>query len=148
MRLLTAQASVGMVLGKRGATVSQLRQETGATIKVLPADLVPPAFGGAEEGEAEPGSASSGTASSAAEEVVQVEGSVQQCVAALRGVATLLRGWQIRRLMWAQQQQYGGGAGGHAAAATMQLQMPQQSMAMSPNGGGMMSPSSPGGCLG
>ncbi|PSC73232.1 KH domain-containing protein [Micractinium conductrix] len=144
VRLLTAQASVGMVLGKRGATVSQLRQETGATIKVLPADLVPPAFGGAEEGEAEPGSASSGTASSAAEEVVQVEGSVQQCVAALRGVATLLRGWQIRRLMWAQQQQYGGGAGGHAAAATMQLQMPQQSMAMSPNGGGMMSPSSPG----
>ena len=35
VRLLTSQASVGMVLGKRGATVTQLRQETGAAIKVL-----------------------------------------------------------------------------------------------------------------
>ena len=80
VRLLTGQASVGMVLGKRGATVTQLRQETGAAIKVLPLEE-----GGATAPGAAPG-----------DEVIQVEGSMQQCVAALRGVATLLRGWQIR----------------------------------------------------
>ena len=46
VRLLTAQASVGMVLGKRGATVSQLRLETGASIKVVPSEMIAPAFGG------------------------------------------------------------------------------------------------------
>ena len=46
VRLLTLQASVGMLLGKRGATVTQLRLETGAGIKVLPMDPLPPAYGG------------------------------------------------------------------------------------------------------
>ncbi|KAL4448560.1 hypothetical protein ABPG75_005779 [Micractinium tetrahymenae] len=165
VRLLTAQASVGMVLGKRGATVSQLRQETGAAIKVLPAEAVPPAFGGglgSDDSEAELGSISSGgggmgsgggglssgSGGLSAEEVVQVEGSVQQCVAALRGVATLLRGWQIRRLMSLQhqhQQQFGGGVGAVAAAAAMQLPLP--SMPMSPtaaNHSGHGAPGSPG----
>ncbi|KAL4423076.1 hypothetical protein ABPG77_005881 [Micractinium sp. CCAP 211/92] len=155
VRLLTAQPSVGMVLGKRGATVSQLRQETGAAIKVLPSEAVPPAYGGglgSDDSEAELGSISSGgggplsnsSSGTVAEEVIQVEGSVQQCVAALRGVATLLRGWQIRRLLALQQQhqqQYGGGVGAVAAAAAMQL--PLSSMPMSPTGGnssGLMAP--------
>ena len=38
VRLLTSQTSVGVVLGKKGQTVTQLRAETGAVIKVLPAD--------------------------------------------------------------------------------------------------------------
>ena len=42
---------MGIVLGKRGATVSQLRQETGASIKVLPTEPVPPAFGGSIGGD-------------------------------------------------------------------------------------------------
>lgn len=163
VRLLTAQPSVGMVLGKRGATVSQLRQETGAAIKVLPSEAVPPAYGGglgSDDSEAELGSISSGgggplsnsSSGTVAEEVIQVEGSVQQCVAALRGVATLLRGWQIRRLLALQQQhqqQYGGGVGAVAAAAAMQL--PLSSMPMSPTGGnssGLMAPGSPGGWVG
>ncbi len=69
---------VGVVLGKKGQTVTQLRAETGAAIKVLPAE-------GLQQDEANP------------DEVVQVEGSMQQCIAALRGVATLLRGWQVRQ---------------------------------------------------
>lgn len=51
MRLLAAQASVGIVLGKRGATVSQLRQETGASIKVVPSDAMPAAYGGSLGGD-------------------------------------------------------------------------------------------------
>ncbi|KAI3426171.1 hypothetical protein D9Q98_008548 [Chlorella vulgaris] len=175
VRVLTAQASVGMVLGKRGATVSQLRQETGAGIKVLPADAVPPAYGGglgSDDSEAELTSTSSGSclttsaagtitgtgsstiSSNGVEEVIQLDGSVQQCVAALRGVATLLRGWQIRRMMAMQQHQFGSGP--EAAAGTgMQQQQQQQrqqgqqhglhlSMPVSPTAAGMMSPSSPG----
>jgi hypothetical protein len=59
VRLLTAQASVGMVLGKRGATVSQLRHETGAGIKVVPSEAIAPAFGGGlgSEDESEGGQA-------------------------------------------------------------------------------------------
>lgn len=167
MRLLTAQASVGIVLGKRGATVSQLRQETGASIKVLPAELVPPAYGGGlgpggeSESEVEMGSISSGGGMSSGmstggpgsgggggEEVIQVEGSVQQCVAALRGVATLLRGWQIRRLLALQQQQHFGGGGGMLVqmhAAPMPAGVPMSPTASGPMGGaGPMSPSSPG----
>lgn len=90
--------------------------------------------------------ASAGTASTsgAGEEVIQVEGTVQQCVAALRGVATLLRGWQIRRLMTVmkqQQQSY--------SAMQMQQAMAGMSVPMSPSSVshlsmGPMSPPSPG----
>lgn len=45
VRLLTSQASVGVVLGKKGHTVTQLRAETGAIIKVLPADGLQGGFG-------------------------------------------------------------------------------------------------------
>ncbi|EFN56318.1 hypothetical protein CHLNCDRAFT_57590 [Chlorella variabilis] len=160
------RASVGMVLGKRGATVSQLRQETGAAIKVLNADLVPPAYGGglgSDDSEAELGSISSGgggssgggvasgagTASSGmsggGEEVVQVEGSLQQCVAALRGVATLLRGWQVRRLLAHHHHAaFGGGMAAGAAAAALQQQAALAQQPLSPTAGGMLSPSSPG----
>lgn len=170
VRLLTAQASVGIVLGKRGATVSQLRQETGASIKVLPAEPLPAGYGGSAGGDedAELGSISSaggvssglsgmslGTSaattattggastSGGAEEVIQVEGTVQQCVAALRGVATLLRGWQIRRLMATMQQQ-------QQSFGAMQLQHAALAggIPMSPTTGslgcGPMSPPSPG----
>lgn len=130
---------------------------------MLPSEAVPPAYGGglgSDDSEAELGSISSGgggplsnsSSGTVAEEVIQVEGSVQQCVAALRGVATLLRGWQIRRLLALQQQhqqQYGGGVGAVAAAAAMQL--PLSSMPMSPTGGnssGLMAPGSPGGWVG
>jgi poly(rC)-binding protein 2/3/4 len=156
VRLLTAQASVGIVLGKRGATVSQLRQETGASIKVLPTEPVPPAFGGSIGGDdcdTEMGSISSGMSTGGrsslggCEEVIQIEGSVQQCVAALRGVATLLRGWQIRRVMTTQQgalaMQQGGYAPGFAGPPPMAM---AQQMPMSPTSTGRppMSPTSPG----
>jgi hypothetical protein len=80
--------------------------------------------------------------------VVQVEGTVAQCVAALRGVATLLRGWQIRLLAAMQQQQQYGGTTASAAAAVLQqatalpapISLPQTPTA----GGGVMSPTSPG----
>lgn len=84
------------------------------------------------------------------EEVIQIEGSVQQCVAALRGVATLLRGWQIRRVMTTQQgamqMQQGGYGSGFPCPPPMAG--PQQ-VPMSPTstGGvmsGPMSPTSPG----
>eukprot|EP00887_Chlorella_sp_A99_P004311 scaffold15.g4311.t1 len=81
VRLLTSQASVGMVLGKRGATVTQLRQETGAAIKVLALDT--PCY---------PDSMPS-------DEIIQVEGGIHTCIAALRGVATLLRGWHIKQAL-------------------------------------------------
>ncbi len=221
VRLLTAQASVGIVLGKRGATVSQLRQETGASIKVLPTEPVPPAFGGSIGGDdcdtgaclagtgwkmgphigaalavqgctgqpfglllcackllclpagctapldcqtahsalhlagsppapAEMGSISSGMSTGGrssmcgSEEVIQIEGNVQQCVAALRGVATLLRGWQIRRVMTSQQgamamQQ--GGYPGFAQPMPMAQQVPMSPVSTS---GAPMSPTSPG----
>lgn len=234
MRLLTAQASVGIVLGKRGATVSQLRQETGASIKVLPAEPVPAVYGGSAGGDedaggcrgvgsrgrldgqlggwagclrarlacrarqasacapgcrplrrpraaparpaADLGSISSaggvssgfsgmslggsagttittggGSSGGGAEEVIQVEGTVQQCVAALRGVATLLRGWQIRRLMAAMQQQqqsFGAMQLQHAALAAAAA----GGLPVSPTGvaslSGPMSPPSPGALAG
>lgn len=212
VRLLTAQASVGIVLGKRGATVSQLRQETGASIKVLPTEPVPPAFGGSIGGgedcdtgawrggqtgcrvawqlvlvccwpwrtaqntwlpcsgtslllllfhapsfcthrlAAEMGSISSGMSTGGrsslggSEEVIQIEGTVQQCVAALRGVATLLRGWQIRRVMTMQQgamamQQGGYGPGFGPPPMPMAQQVP---MSPTSTSGAPMSPTSPG----
>jgi hypothetical protein len=149
VRLLTAQASVGCVLGKRGATVSQLRAETGASVKVLPADPLPAAFGGGGGGddasEAELGSLSSGSGGASGgggEEVIQVEGSVHQVVAALRGVATLLRGWQVRRLLTLQQHAFnGGGGGGPMGGPPPPLAAP---MPASPTGGAVMSPTSPG----
>ena len=45
------------------------------------------------------------------DEVVQVEGNMQQCIGALRGVATLLRGWQIRRQVGARRHVCGRRAG-------------------------------------
>ena len=77
-----------------------------------------------------------------------MEGSVQQCVAALRGVATLLRGWQIRRQLAQQQheqeRQYGGMAAVAAAAMMQQHSLPLP-VPLSPTAGSIMSPGSPGG---
>jgi hypothetical protein len=76
---------------------------------------------------------------------------MQQCVAALRGVATLLRGWQIRRLLAQQQQDqerhYGGmasGAGMMQQHSLQQHSLPQP-VPISPTAGSIMSPGSPGG---
>lgn len=80
------------------------------------------------------------------EEVIQIEGNVQQCVAALRGVATLLRGWQIRRVMTSQQGAMAMQQGGYPGFAGPQaMAMPQQ-VPMSPvsTSGAPMSPTSPG----
>ena len=87
MRLLAPQTSIGAVLGKKGQTVMQLRQETGATIRVQPVEAPLAAAAATAHGGGEPGG----------DEIIQIDGSLQQCVAAMRGIATLLRGWQIRR---------------------------------------------------
>jgi predicted RNA-binding protein YlqC (UPF0109 family) len=87
VRLLAPQTSIGAVLGKKGSTVMQLRQETGAVIRVHPVEAPLAEAAASAHGGGEPGG----------DEVVQVDGTMQQCVAALRGVATLLRTWQVRR---------------------------------------------------
>lgn len=87
IRLLAPQTAIGAVLGKKGYTVMQLRQETGASIRVHPVEAPLAAAAAAAYGGGEPGG----------DEIIQIDGSMQQCVAALRGIATLLRGWQIRR---------------------------------------------------
>lgn len=87
VRLLAAQTSIGVVLGKKGLTVMQLRQETGAAIRVHPVEAPLAAAAATAHGGGEPGG----------DEIIQIDGTLQQCIAALRGVATLLRSWQIRR---------------------------------------------------
>jgi predicted RNA-binding protein YlqC (UPF0109 family) len=84
VRLLAPKASVGALLGKRGATVTQLRQESGANVKVHSA-------GGAE------GPGTSLGVEAEGDEVVELEGTMQQCIAAMRGVATLLQQWKARQ---------------------------------------------------
>lgn len=88
LRILAPQISIGAVLGKKGVTVMQLRQLTGASIRVHPVEAPIAAAAAVAHGGGEPGG----------DEIVQIEGSMQQCVAALRAVATLLRGWQIKRI--------------------------------------------------
>jgi poly(rC)-binding protein 3/4 len=87
VRLLAPQTSIGAVLGKKGMTVMQLRQETGAQIRVYPVEAPLAAAAATAHGGGEPGG----------DEVIQIDGSLQQCITALRGVATLLRAWQVRR---------------------------------------------------
>ena len=89
VRMLAPVTSIGAVLGKKGQTVMQLRQETGATIRVQPVEAPLAAAAATAHGGGEPGG----------DEVIQLDGSLSQCIAALRGVATLLRGWQIRRMV-------------------------------------------------
>lgn len=89
IRMLAPQTSIGAVLGKKGQTVMQLRQETGATIRVQPVEAPLAAAAATAHGGGEPGG----------DEIIQLDGSLSECVAALRGVATLLRGWQIRRVV-------------------------------------------------
>ena len=88
IRLLAPQVSIGAVLGKRGVTVMQLRQETGASIRVQPVEAPLAAAAANSHGGGEAGG----------DEIIRIDGSLQQCVAALRSVATLLRAWQIRRV--------------------------------------------------
>jgi transcription antitermination factor NusA-like protein len=91
VRLLAPQVSIGAVLGRKGATVMQLRQETGASIRVLTVEAPLAAASAVAIGGGEPGG----------DEIIHIEGALHQCIAALRGVATLLRGWQIRRAITA-----------------------------------------------
>lgn len=44
-------------------------------------------------------SATSWLAGAPSDEIIQVEGGLQSCIAALRGVATLLRGWHIKQAL-------------------------------------------------
>jgi transcription antitermination factor NusA-like protein len=87
MRLVAPQTSIGAVMGKKGQTMMQLRQEAGAAIRVQPMEAPIAASAATAHGGGEPGG----------DEIIQIDGTLQQCVSALRGVATLLRGWQIRR---------------------------------------------------
>jgi len=87
VRLLAPQASIGAILGKKGVTVMQLRQETGASIRVLSVEAPLAAAAAVSIGGGEPGG----------DEIIHIEGALDHCIAALRGVATLLRSWQIRR---------------------------------------------------
>ncbi|KAG7670740.1 putative KH domain-containing protein [Nannochloris sp. 'desiccata'] len=87
MRLVAPQTSIGAVMGKKGQTMMQLRQEAGAAIRVQPMEAPLAASAATAHGGGEPGG----------DEIIQIDGTLQQCVSALRGVATLLRGWQIRR---------------------------------------------------
>jgi transcription antitermination factor NusA-like protein len=91
IRLLAPQVSIGAVLGKKGATVVQLRRETGASVRVLTVEAPLAAAAAVAVGGGEPGG----------DEIIQIEGALHQCIAALRGVATLLRSWQIRRTITA-----------------------------------------------
>lgn len=91
VRLLAPQVSIGAVLGRKGATVMQLRQETGASIRVLAVEAPLAAAAAVAIGGGEPGG----------DEIIQIEGALHQCIVALRGVATLLRGWHIRRTITA-----------------------------------------------
>lgn len=87
IRLLAPQVSIGSVIGRKGATVLQLRQETGASIRVLSVEAPLAAAAAVAIGGGEPGG----------DEIIHIEGALHQSVAALRGIATLLRSWQIRR---------------------------------------------------
>jgi poly(rC)-binding protein 3/4 len=87
MRLVAPQTSIGAVMGKKGQTMMHLRQEAGAAIRVQPMEAPLAASAATAHGGGEPGG----------DEIIQIDGTLQQCVSALRGVATLLRGWQIRR---------------------------------------------------
>jgi len=87
VRLLAPQTSIGAVLGKKGYTVMQLRKETGASIRIYPVEAALAAAAATAHGGGEPGG----------DEIIQIDGTLSQCITALRGVATVLRAWQIRR---------------------------------------------------
>lgn len=91
VRLLAPQVSIGSILGRKGTTVMQLRQETGASIRVLAVEAPLAAAAAVAIGGGEPGG----------DEIIHIEGALHQCIAALRGVATLLRGWQVRKTITA-----------------------------------------------
>ena len=126
LRLLSPQMSIGVVLGKRGQTVMQLRQETGAAIQVQPVEAPIAAAAAAALGGGEAGG----------DEIIQLSGTLQQCIAALRGVATLLRGWQIRRLVVAASSLHRPPPSPLQPMTTLtfspQPQQPQPQMSMSP----------------
>ncbi|KAH7287540.1 hypothetical protein KP509_32G061200 [Ceratopteris richardii] len=71
-RLLVPTSQVGCLIGKQGKIVSRMREESGAQIRVLPKDQVPPC-------------------ASALEEVVQITGDFAAVKKALISVSTQLR---------------------------------------------------------
>jgi hypothetical protein len=126
IRLLAPQASIGAVLGRRGATVMQLRQETGAAVRALAVEAPLAAAAAAAHGGGEPGG----------DEVLQIDGTMPQCVSALRGVATLLRGWQAKRAAAAH---------ARAALAASALALPSHAHAPVTIGGVVYAPVGPAG---
>mmetsp|Transcript_12097 Transcript_12097/g.33995 ORF Transcript_12097/g.33995 Transcript_12097/m.33995 type:complete len:550 (+) Transcript_12097:172-1821(+) len=93
IKLLVANGDMGAVLGKGGKTITALRQESGAVIRV--GKETPP-------GVAQPD-----------DEVVDVEGKLYSVESALRGICTCLRNGIVARNRAAGS---GGGGGFHAAA--------------------------------
>jgi transcription antitermination factor NusA-like protein len=116
VRLIIPASAVGALLGKRGSTVNQLRQETGAVIKIFQG-------GEAAGGQAPPPQLPLPTERPGDDVAVQIDGSMEQCVSALKGVATLLRYSQIRQMS------------GRAAAP---VTVPAAAAAQQQPGGGMM----------
>lgn len=68
---------MGAILGKAGSIVAQIRAETGAGIRIHPVPMRLPKGMGEND------------------EIIQIDGNKGSCVAAVRRVATLLRGWMV-----------------------------------------------------
>ncbi|KAK9832299.1 hypothetical protein WJX74_005674 [Apatococcus lobatus] len=77
--LLAPTPQVGAILGKAGSIVAQIRAETGAGIRIHPVPMRMPRGMGEND------------------EIIQIDGNKGSCIAAVRRVATLLRGWMVRQ---------------------------------------------------
>lgn len=82
VRLLVQSPQVGAVLGKGGAIITQLRQESKAHIKIMAADQQQLNVKLLDN-----------------DELVQIEGNQSSCLHAVQAIATLLRGWQVRHFI-------------------------------------------------
>ena len=72
-------AQVGCVLGKQGSIVSQVRQSTGAMVRVLEQNKGQRRLESGEE----------------VDEVIEIQGRAQSCDLALQAVSDLLRQYQV-----------------------------------------------------
>ncbi|CAL8468952.1 g8493 [Coccomyxa elongata] len=84
IRILVPTPQVGGVLGKGGATITQVRKESGASVRLIPLE--------AEDDRWLPRDVAAGQA----HKVVQIEGQITAIVKALRAVCGHLRSWQAR----------------------------------------------------
>jgi hypothetical protein len=78
---------VGAVLGKGGATINQLRRDSGAGVRLVPLDP--------DQERYLPRDIAAAGSSGAAHKVVQIEGPITAIMKALRALCGLLRGCQV-----------------------------------------------------